>query len=139
MDHAPREIFALIRDGEMTEVLSSNTPWYCVSCYQCMARCPRQIPVTDMMYTLKQMALSQGLIPKSQKMPDMYHAFSALISRFGRVTESLVMALYGVRHPLELADNIPLAVRLFLRNRLLFLPQQVNDRSKLETILSTKG
>ena len=61
MDHAPREIFGLIRDNEITEVLQSNTPWFCVSCYQCMARCPQEIPVTDLMCVLKQMAIKYGL------------------------------------------------------------------------------
>ncbi len=28
------------------EVLSSNTGWNCTSCYRCVVRCPRGIPVT---------------------------------------------------------------------------------------------
>ncbi|MBW2220604.1 MAG: 4Fe-4S dicluster domain-containing protein, partial [Deltaproteobacteria bacterium] len=40
MDYAPRGLFALIRDGEMDEVLKSNTMWFCSSCYQCVERCP---------------------------------------------------------------------------------------------------
>jgi len=58
MDHTPRGIFALINAGDEDAVLSSNTPWYCVSCYSCTTRCPQQIPITDIMYTLKEMAIT---------------------------------------------------------------------------------
>ncbi|MBK6710249.1 MAG: 4Fe-4S dicluster domain-containing protein [Chloroflexi bacterium] len=33
MDHTPRQLFAMIRADMRDEVLRSNTPWYCVSCY----------------------------------------------------------------------------------------------------------
>ena len=75
MDHGPRELFAMIRDGLMREALEANTPWYCVSCYQCTVRCPRKIPVTDIFYTLKQMAMQNGLYARRHKMPDLYRAF----------------------------------------------------------------
>ena len=38
MEHTPRRLFAMIEAGLKEEVLRSNTPWYCVSCYYCMAR-----------------------------------------------------------------------------------------------------
>jgi len=41
MDYTPRALFAMIGAGMEDEVLRSNTPWYCVSCYYCMARCTR--------------------------------------------------------------------------------------------------
>ena len=40
MDHSPRQLFAMIRADMEPEVLASNTPWYCVSCYFCMVRPP---------------------------------------------------------------------------------------------------
>jgi heterodisulfide reductase subunit C len=51
MDHTPRSIFAMIRSGMREEVLKSNTPWMCVSCYFCTVRCPQEIHITDIMYT----------------------------------------------------------------------------------------
>lgn len=118
MDHAPRELFALIREGAYEEVLRSNTPWYCVSCYACMVRCPKEIPVTDLMYGFKCVSREQGTAPKDHKMPDMYRAFSKIIKGNGRITESHVMGLYGMKHPLDAMKNIPLAVRMVLRKRM---------------------
>ncbi|MFZ5570909.1 MAG: 4Fe-4S dicluster domain-containing protein [Thermodesulfobacteriota bacterium] len=136
MDHAPRELFALIRDGEMTAVLKSNTPWYCVSCYQCMVRCPREIPVTDLMYALKRMALETGHAPGSSKMPDFYDAFRGLVEKQGRITETLVMARYGLRHPGDALRQIPLALRLLRRKRLELLPQQVRIATRFSRFLT---
>ena len=42
MDHTPRMLFAMLRAGMRDEVLRSNTPWICVSCYHCVVRCPQE-------------------------------------------------------------------------------------------------
>lgn len=118
MDHAPRELFGLIREGVFDMALRSNTPWFCVSCYACMVRCPRDIPVTDLMYAFKEVITQKGTAPKNNKMPDMYRAFSRIIKSKGRITESWVMALYGIKHPLDALKNIPLAVKMLVRKRL---------------------
>lgn len=124
MDHAPRALFALIRDGAMAAALKSNTPWYCVACYQCMDRCPQEIPVADIMYRLKQMALAAGSEPPSHKLPDFYRAFAADVGRNGRMTETHVMARYSLKHPLDAAANSATALRLLLRGRLDLFPNR---------------
>ena len=131
MDHAPRELFALLRDGDMQAVLTSNTPWYCVSCYQCMVRCPQQIPVTDIMYLLKQMAAERGLSPAGHKLPDLYRAFAREIEAHGRVSEALVMARYGIRHPLDMLGKASLGLKLLARRRLELIPRNIQNRANL--------
>ncbi len=61
MDHTPRMLFAMLRAGMREEVLSSNTPWICVSCYHCVVRCPQEVHIADVMYTLKGMAIKAKL------------------------------------------------------------------------------
>ena len=61
MAYTPRTIFALINAGERERVLSANTMWACVSCYFCTTRCPQEVPITDIMYTLKRMSIAQRL------------------------------------------------------------------------------
>src|SRR4030042_6042934 len=60
MEHTPRALFALITAGMEEQVLRSNTPWYCVSCYYCTVRCPQNIHITDLMYTIKGMPTQKG-------------------------------------------------------------------------------
>lgn len=123
MDHAPREVFALIRDIEMEAVLRSNTPWFCVSCYQCMVRCPQNIPVTDLMYGLKQMSVSHGIVCKTNKMPDLYTAFSSEVKRTGKMSETWLMMRYGLKHPFDIIAKAVLALKLFKRKRFEILPK----------------
>jgi len=122
MDAAPRELFALIRDGDIDAALHSDTPWFCVSCYQCMDRCPQEIPVTDIMYRLKQMAMAAGCRPRSHKVADFYRALADDIGVNGRMTESHVMARYGLKHPGAAVANTLTAVKLLTRRRLDVLP-----------------
>ncbi|RJX25887.1 MAG: heterodisulfide reductase [Desulfurivibrio sp.] len=136
MDHAPRELFALLREGAYEEVLHSNTPWFCVSCYACMVRCPREIPVTDLMYAFKEVIARQGTAPKNHKMPDMYQAFSRSIKDTGKVTESLVMGRYGMKHPLDALKSIPLAVKMQMRGRLELKAQKVADPKSIARLFA---
>lgn len=131
MAQGPRQIFALIRDGEMDDVFQSETPWFCSSCYQCMDRCPMEIPVTDIMYTLKQMAFERGRTPGGNKMVDLYSAFTRNLEFFGRVTDPLVMGAYSLKHPLDAIRSIPLAVRLARRGRLELSPQKTEKKDIL--------
>ncbi|MBU2551344.1 MAG: 4Fe-4S dicluster domain-containing protein [Proteobacteria bacterium] len=139
MDHAPRELFALIRDGGIREALGSTTPWYCVSCYQCMVRCPQQIPVADLMYALKRLALSAGLACSGHKMPDMYKAFDQVTRRFGRITEPVVMARYGLGHPGDVLANLPTAIRMLGRGRIGLLPQRTREPKKIRALLASRN
>ncbi|RJP87317.1 MAG: 4Fe-4S dicluster domain-containing protein [Desulfobacteraceae bacterium] len=139
MDHAPREIFALIRDGHMEEVLRSNTPWFCVSCYNCMSRCPKEIPVTDIMYMLKQMATELGLAPKTHKMQDMYHIFHKDIERHGRVSAIHLMSRYGMKHPGDMLGKMSLGLQLFKKNRLEISPQKIKHPQHLACMLGEKA
>ncbi len=141
MDHAPRELFALIREGSYEEVLASITPWFCVSCYACMVRCPKEIPVTDLMYAFKEKAREQGTVPKNLNMTDMYDAFSKTVKQFGRVTESFLMGRYGMRHPISAVKNAPLAVKMALRHRLELKPQKIENPDTITRLyeLTEKG
>lgn len=134
MDHAPREMFALIREGAYEEALLSNTPWYCVSCYACMVRCPKEIPVTDLMYAFKEKAREKGTVPKNISMPHMYDAFSRTVKQFGRITESWLMARYSMRHPLAAVQKTSLAFKMIIRRRLELKPQKTADPSAFARI-----
>ena len=62
--HPPQEIFMMIRAGKREEVLGSDSMWMCTSCYNCMVRCPRQLPITHIMHGLANYAHRLGIAPK---------------------------------------------------------------------------
>jgi Fe-S oxidoreductase len=49
MSTTPRTIINLIRSGLFDDVLSGNEMLNCVTCYACMAKCPRGIPLTEVL------------------------------------------------------------------------------------------
>jgi heterodisulfide reductase subunit C len=118
MDFGPRGLFALIRAGDLESALRSNTLWLCVSCQACTVRCPQEIPVTDLMYALKRMALTGGFVPRDQKIPDLYQAFVKQVQAKGRASETMIGIRYGLRHPGDMLSQLPLAWELLKRKRI---------------------
>ena len=53
MDYSPRKTISMIRAERQNEVLSSNSPWICASCYMCTVRCPRGVKPTEIMHVLE--------------------------------------------------------------------------------------
>ncbi|MDP2811060.1 MAG: 4Fe-4S dicluster domain-containing protein, partial [Rhodocyclaceae bacterium] len=51
-EHSPQKIFMMIRAGKRDEVLGSDSMFMCTSCYNCMVRCPRELPITHIMHGL---------------------------------------------------------------------------------------
>ncbi|UCH87617.1 MAG: (Fe-S)-binding protein [Dehalococcoidia bacterium] len=62
MQYPPRRLIASLRAGVMEQVLQSNTPWLCVACYTCTARCPSAVGITDMLFpAMREALLMQGV------------------------------------------------------------------------------
>ena len=66
--------------------LKSNTFWMCVSCYHCVVRCPQNVHIADVMYTLKSMAIEANLYQDSTA-PDFSQTFIGMVEDYGRSFE----------------------------------------------------
>lgn len=135
MDLGPRALIALIRDGDMHTAVSSATPWLCVSCYQCMSRCPQNIPVADIMYRIKQIAVKNNTVPTSGKLYDLYKAFEKEIAVNGRISESHLMARYGLKQPMDTISNTLTAFKLLKRKRIDLVPEKTREPAKLSELI----
>ena len=83
-EHTPRKIIAMVRAGMKDEVLNSSSIWYCVSCYLCTARCPRDIKPANIMHALEAIALKENYRPPT-KTTTMYRSFARSIEQHGRI------------------------------------------------------
>ena len=93
--HSPQKLFMMIRAGKREEVLSSDSMWMCTSCYNCVVRCPRQLPITQIMHGLATYAHRLGLAPKDQPTRFFSQLFWKNCTRTGRVNElKLTLGLY---------------------------------------------
>jgi heterodisulfide reductase subunit C len=139
MDHTPRALFAMIDAGWEDEVLRSNTPWYCVSCYFCTVRCPQDIHITDIMYTLKRMAVQRGLYGELDVGSE--HEFSEtfidMVKNYGRAFELGLVTRHYLRHrPLDAVKKAGFGLGMFTRGRLDIMPTRIKHMDQLKTILA---
>jgi len=109
-DHPPQELFMMIRAGKREEVLTSTSMWMCTSCYNCIARCPRELPITHIMHGLAHYAKRLGIAPKNQPTLKFSQMFWDNLASNGRVNElRLGLNLYFIN---GFAEGIKTALKM---------------------------
>ncbi|UCH60128.1 MAG: 4Fe-4S dicluster domain-containing protein [Anaerolineales bacterium] len=135
MEYTPRSIFAMLRAGLREEVLSSNTPWICVSCYHCVVRCPQEVHIPDVMYTLKSMAIRAKLY-KDATAPDFSMTFVDMVETYGRSFELGLATRHYLKHfPLRLPSMAPMGLGLLSKQRMEITPHRIEGINQLKAIL----
>lgn len=134
MDYGPRRIMHMIHDGEEEAVLSSHDMWFCVSCYSCANRCPRDIPITDVMALLRSMAIEKDY--QDDKEAQFGQAFAATVRQHGRMFEPELLIRYYLRvlDVLSLLQMVPLGLKMMLRGKIPILPERVRSPQELQRI-----
>ncbi|MBF0325218.1 MAG: 4Fe-4S dicluster domain-containing protein [Alphaproteobacteria bacterium] len=143
MDHGPRKLFMMIRAGMKDAVLSSNTLWNCVSCYNCVVRCPRQVPVTYILHDLAHVAVREGYAQARESDNARFaKAFWWSAAKYGRTDERLVTAKYyfsfGVGEGIKRGmANQKIAMGMVKTKRMhLGMPHKVKNTGELHAILA---
>ena len=135
MDHTPRAIFAMMRAGMREAVLQSNTFWMCVSCYHCVVRCPQNIHIADVMYTLKGMAIEANQYQDSTA-ADFSQTFIGMVEEYGRSFELGLASRHYLKHfPLRLTTMAPMGMGMLTRKRMSLVPTRIKNMRQLKTIL----
>jgi len=135
MQATPRHVFALIHAGMRDAVLAMNTMWKCVSCYLCTSRCPQNIPITDVMYTLKRMAVREGLA-RDTDAPALARTFTGYVDRYGRSFEfGLASRFYLMHRPASALRMGPLGLSMFKHGRMSLRPTKIRGIEQLQTII----
>jgi quinone-modifying oxidoreductase subunit QmoC len=144
-DHGPQTLFMMIRANKREDVLSSSAMWMCTSCYNCIVRCPRELPITHIMHGLAHYAERMGLAPRNQPTRKFSQMFWDNLAKSGRVNElRLGVGLYfmngivqGVKTALKMA---PIGLGMFRTKRLnpfeMFTGHGVKDRAGFQKMLA---
>jgi heterodisulfide reductase subunit C len=139
MDHSPRTLFAMTEAGMKEKALQSNTPWYCVSCYYCMSRCPQEVHITDIMSTLKRMAIQEGHYRESSlpNAPDFSGKFIEYVESNGRSFEvGLATRYHLTHHPLDMVKMAQMGIGMLRRGRMDLTPNKIKNIDQLKVILA---
>jgi len=139
MDYGPRRIMHMIHLGQEEEVLSSPDIWYCVSCFSCASRCPQDIEVTDVMATLRSMAVQEGYT--QDKEAKLGRAFAETVRQHGRSFEPELMIRFYARtlDVLGLMRMAPLAWKMLSRGKLALLPNNIQDTRTWRRVFNAAG
>jgi quinone-modifying oxidoreductase subunit QmoC len=138
MDYTPRRVIAMVREGFKEEALNSFTIWLCASCYSCTVQCPRQIHITDVMYTLKREAIKHGVYPKRYPIPVLARGFFDIVRNNGRNSELwLLVRLYLQTNIFKMFQNTTLGLKLILRGRMSFRQEKIRQKEQLRKLLDT--
>ncbi len=141
MDHGPRKLIMMVRAGMKDAVLSSNTLWNCTSCYRCTVRCPRGIPVTNIIQSLAAKSVELGYADKKEN-AHFSKSFWWSTKSFGRTDERLVTARYyfslgfvdGIKRGVAI---LTIALGMGKAGRMTIgAPKKIKDKKGLSAILA---
>ena len=139
MDFSPRRIVALVREGFRKDALSSKTIWLCASCYSCAVHCPRQIHITDIMYSLKREAIQYRLYPVRFPVPVLAQEFCKMVRRRGRSSEFWLVLRMALRsNPLILLGMWRTGWQLMRAGRLSLRMDRIRDVGSLPRELPSR-
>ena len=130
MDYTPRQLVRMVQLGLKKEVLSSNTIWICTACFSCSVRCPRGIHPTELMETLKPIAIAEGIINKNAKFDNV---FSSVIKNNGRASEFLLISRYSMTEP-GMIKQLPFGLEMMAKGKLPLSIDRMENTRELDAI-----
>jgi heterodisulfide reductase subunit C len=130
MDYTPRQLVRMVQLGLKQEVLNSNTIWICTTCFSCSVRCPRGIRPTELMETLRPIAIAEGVKNKNARFDSI---FSDVVKKNGRASEFLLISKYSLKEP-EMIKQVPFGLGLFAKGKLPLSIDKMEDTRELKAI-----
>jgi heterodisulfide reductase subunit C len=137
MDYSPRKIIAMVKSGFKDDVLKSFTPWLCSSCYNCQVRCPSNIKITDIMYTLKRKSIEAKVYPAKLPPPALAKEMHNIIAKNGRNSELwVVLYMYlRLKDPIGPLKMTSTGLNLLKTGRLSLKKEKIKNTKQLHTLL----
>jgi Fe-S oxidoreductase len=141
MDYTPRRAIYMAKEGLLDPVLQSNTLWLCVSCYNCTARCPTGLKVTDILFpALRDAAINAGVtLPGELKkgLDNTYRYGNAL----GESARKRIEWLKGAGVPVPIASQLrrPFDVLWLVECYPSYHPRNVVQSQAMARVLSALG
>ena len=140
----PRRIIRKVLLGMREDVLSSEDIWNCAGCLMCYERCPQNVRFTDVVESLRRIALKEsdaGRIKLGSSKPIFDRAFAGTIRRYGRIFEPEMMTRYLLfgKGPIGALGYTELGLRMFLKGKIPLLPHWIEGSSKVRRLFGTKG
>ena len=139
MDYPPSLIMRMLQtenEEYYNDILHSQSIWLCVSCQNCLTRCPMEIDIPRLMDYLREKALEKQTINKKVKDIISFHkAFLDSIKYTGRLYEIGLVGGYKMR-TFNLLQDLTVAPGMFVKGKLPLLPEMVKDKKQMSAIFA---
>ena len=131
MDYYPHQIMRMVQLGVKDKVLTSSTIWLCAACETCATRCPNEIELVNVMDTLREMALEEGVEIKEKEIVSMHKTFLSVVKSLGRQHEISLLVLLKMKTREFLKDMI-LGMNMFLKGKLKIMPHKIKGVDQIK-------
>ncbi|GHS98531.1 4Fe-4S ferredoxin [Bacteroidia bacterium] len=139
MDYPPSRVMRLLQTNDVenfNQLLGSESIWLCVSCQNCLTRCPMEIDIPHLMDFMREKAIKEKkVIKKANHILSFHRAFLDSVQYTGRLYEIGLIADYKVR-TFNLIQDMDVAPQMFLKGKLPLIPELVEDKKQIQTIFS---
>lgn len=137
MDYPPSLAMRMLQTNDINNynsLLESETIWLCVSCQNCLTRCPMEIDIPQLMdYMRVKSKEKKAINKKSSNIVSFHKAFIDCVKHTGRLYEIGLVAGYKVR-TLNIMQDMNVAPKMFAKGKLPILPEMVEDKKQINTI-----
>lgn len=137
MDVPPSQILRLLQLGieELEDVaVGAFSPWLCLTCETCHARCPQEVDLPKIMEFLREEALRRNMVnPKAKDILAFHESFLDSVRRGGRLFEVGLVSKYKMK-TFHLFQDVLVAPKLFFRGKLHLVPHAIDGKEQIAKI-----
>lgn len=137
MDYPPSMVMRMLQtndDENYKSLLNSQSIWLCVSCQNCLTRCPMEIDIPQLMDYMRQKAYAEKTVNKGAKdIVSFHNAFLDSVKYTGRLYEIGLVAGYKMR-TMHILQDMNVAPKMFVKGKLPLVPEMVKDKKQVSTI-----
>jgi len=137
MDYPPSRVMRMLQTNDTEnyrKILSSETIWLCVSCQNCLTRCPMEINIPLLMDYLRGTAIKEKTVNRKTKNILSFHrAFLDSVKYTGRLFEMGLIADYKAR-TFHILQDMDVAPKMFAKGKLPIIPERVKNQKQISAI-----
>jgi len=142
MDYTPSHLLRLLQlglPGFEDKVLGAYSPWVCLTCEMCYARCPQDVDIPKMMDFLRSEAVRLNKVnPRANDFVSFHKTMLDSIRYVGRLYEVGMIMGYKAR-TWHLFEDIMMAPTLFFKGKLKIFPHLIKNRKNMSQIFKRSG
>lgn len=129
----PHQMLRLAQLDQRERLFADASPWLCLTCETCTARCPNQVDPARLIDGLRELALRSSPERAPDRLRAFHQAFLDQIWRHGRVFE-LGLVLDYKRRTLTPFDDALAAPGMLKRGKLSLAPTNIEGREEVRRI-----